>query len=74
MVDFNINLLSSGTKPEVSKFFDNLSSHFFAPCILQPTRFAKTYRTFVENIFINTIEFGSYSGNLTSSPPKKAFI
>ena len=66
MVDFNINLLSSDTKPEVSDFFDNLSLHLFAPCILQPTRLAKTYKTFIVNIFINTIEFGSYSGNFTS--------
>ena len=38
MGDFNINLLIRDTKPEVSKFFDNVSSHFFVPYILQPTR------------------------------------
>ena len=64
--DFSINLLSSDTKPEVSEFFDNLFSHFFASYILQPTRLAKNSKSLIENIFINTIEFGSYSGNFTS--------
>ena len=31
MGDLNINLLSSDTIPDASEFFDNLSSHFFAP-------------------------------------------
>ena len=66
MGDFNKNLLRSDTKPQVSEFFDNLSSHFFAPYILQPTRLAKNYKTLINNIFINTLEFGSYSGNFTS--------
>ena len=29
MGDFNINLVNSDTKPEVSEFFDSFSSHFF---------------------------------------------
>ena len=66
MGDFNINLLSSDTKPEVSESFNNLSSHFFVRYILQPTRLAKNSKTFIDNIFINTIDFGSYSGNFTS--------
>lgn len=56
MVDFNMNLPSSDTRPEVSEFFDNLPSHFFVPCIPQPTRLAKTYQTLIDNIFINTID------------------
>ena len=66
MGDFNINLLRNDTKPEVSKFFDNLLSHFFAPYIFQPTKFAKNSKTLIDNIFINTVEFGSYSGNFMS--------
>ena len=66
MGDFNKNLLRSDTKPQVSEFFDNLSSYFFAPYILQPTRLGKNYKTLINNIFINTLEFGSYSGNFIS--------
>ena len=85
--DQQISILSSDTKPEVSEFFDNLFSHFIASNILQPTRLAKNYKSLIENIFINTIEFGSYSDNFTSQisdhllqfailerPPKKASI
>ena len=36
---------------------------FFTPFILQPTRIKS--KTLIDNIFINTIEYPSYSGNLT---------
>ena len=56
MEDFSISLLNSDTKPDVSGFFDNLSSHVFAPYILQPIRLTKSYKKLIENVFINTIE------------------
>ena len=41
IVDFNINPLNKNTDPNVSDFYDILSSNFFAPYVLQPTRLAK---------------------------------
>lgn len=61
-----INLINSDTKPEVFEFFDNLSWHLFGPYILQPPRLLKKFRTLIHNIFINSIEFSSYPGSLTS--------
>ena len=39
--DFNINLLYAEANTNISEFYDNMSSHFFAPYILQPTRLTK---------------------------------
>ena len=61
-----INLMNSDTKPKVFEFFDNLPLHLFGPYILQPPRLLKKFKTLIHNIFINSIEFRSYSGNLTS--------
>ena len=69
MGEFNIYLVNSDTNPEVSEFFDNLYSHFFAPYILQPTRLAKNCKTFF--IFINSKEFGS---NILTSTAFDAFF
>ena len=41
MGDFNINLLNAETNTIISEFYDNMSYHFFAPDILQPTRLTK---------------------------------
>ena len=51
MGDFNINLINTDTNQQVSDFFDNMSSHHFAPYILQPTRIAKNSKTLIDNIF-----------------------
>ena len=68
MGDFNINLLNTDTDTDhnVPDFYDILSSNFFAPYILQPTRLVKISKTFIDNIFLNSIEFSTFSGNLTS--------
>ena len=63
MGDFNINLLNVESKPDVSEFHHIMSSHLFAPYILQPTRIAKNSKTLIDNIFLNSIEFDSFSGN-----------
>ena len=42
-------------------------SNFYQPHILQPTHFANHYKpSLIDNIFINSIEFGTISGNLIS--------
>ena len=43
--------------------FIKILSHFFSPCILQPTRHIS--KTLIDNIFLSTIEYVSYSGNIT---------
>ena len=66
MGDFNINLLNAETNIKISEFYDNMSSHFFAVYILQPTRLTKNSKTIIDNIFLNSIKFETFSGNLTS--------
>ena len=66
MGDFNTNLLNTDTDHNVSDFYDILSSNFFAPYILQPTRLTKNSKTLMDNIFSNSIEYNTFSGNLTS--------
>ena len=63
MGDFNIDLLKIDARDDFSDFFNLLSSHFFAPYILQPTR--PISKSLIDNIFLNTIEFSTHSGNLT---------
>ena len=63
MGDFNIDLLKIDTNEDANNFFTNVTSHFFTPFILQPTRIKS--KTLIDNIFINTIEYPSYSDNLT---------
>ena len=61
--DFNIDLLKYDIRDDFNDFYNLLSSHFFAPYILQPTR--PISKSLIDNIFLNTIEFSTHSGNLT---------
>ena len=63
MGDFNVDLLKSDKNDNIKDFYSTFSNHFCAPYILQPTR--PTSRTLIDNIFMNSIDFKSYSGNLT---------
>ena len=67
MGDFNIDLLKSehNIMMMANTFFNNLTTTFFTPYILQPTRLAS--KTLIDNIFINSIDFSSYSGNTYST-------
>ena len=62
MGDFNIDLLKSETDNKSLVFYNNLSSHFFTPYVLQPTRLHS--RTLIDNIFFNSLEYQSDSGNI----------
>ena len=62
MGDFNIDLLKYHTDNNSITFFNNLSSHFFTPHVLQPTRL--TSKSLIDNIFFNSLEYKSNSGNL----------
>ena len=63
MGDFNIDLLKIDSNTNTNIFYNNLTSHFFAPFVLQPTRLSS--KTLINNIFLNTIEYSAYNGNLT---------
>jgi hypothetical protein len=60
MGDFNINLLNSSNTS--SDFYDNMSSYFYTPFILQPTRLRS--KSLIDNIFLNSLDYHSTSGNL----------
>ena len=62
MGDFNIDLLKLVSHNESSDFYNSISSHFFTPYILQPTRLHS--KTLIDNTFFNSIEHQSISGNL----------
>ena len=59
MGDFNIDLL----KIDTMMIPINFSTHFFSPFVLQPTRLSS--KTLIDNMFLKSIEYPSYSGNLT---------
>ena len=63
MGDFNIDILKTDTNDNVNAFYNSVTSHFFAPYILQPTR--PVSKTLIDNIFINSVEYPPHSGNLT---------
>ena len=63
MGDFNINLLNCEIEKDCMSFFNIMQSNYLAPYVLQPTR--PSSKTLIDNIFFNSLEFNSYSGNLT---------
>ena len=61
MGDFHIYLLKMNSY-DSNESYNNLNSHFFTPFILEPTRLHSN--PLIDNIFFNTLEFQSLSGNL----------
>ena len=64
MGDFNIDLLKSNAKNVTSKFFEVVTSCFFVPYIQRPTRVVGACAALIDNIFMNSVEFVTVSGNL----------
>ena len=62
MGDFNVDLMHSDGGNAANDFYNNFSSYFFTPFVLQPTRLKS--RTLIDNIFLNSLEYSSSSGNL----------
>ena len=62
MGDFNIDLLKVESDNKSLVFYNNLSSHFFTPYVLQPTRLQSM--SLIDNIFFNSLEYQSSSGNI----------
>jgi hypothetical protein len=62
--DFNINLLNCESHDGTDDFLNTMSSYFFQPYILQPTRITDDSATLIDNIYFNSIEHVTISGNL----------
>ena len=67
MGDFNINLLNYGSHLETDDFVNTLGSYNFNPQILKPTRITHHSATLIDNIFFNSLEHLTISGNIISS-------
>ena len=64
MGDFIINLLNLETHHPTDDFINTLGSYFFLPQILQPTTVTDHSATLIDNIFFNSLEHHSVSGNI----------
>ena len=64
MGDFNINLVNYDSHPETNDFINLMVSHYLLPRILHPTRVTDHSAMIIDNIFFNTLEFDTLSGNL----------
>ena len=62
MGDFNVDLMKYDSHDDSNTFPNNLYSSSFTPYILQPTRLQS--KLLIDNIFVNTLEYPSYSGNI----------
>ena len=67
MGDFNINLQNCDSHAITGEFINLLSSYFFHPHTLQPTCITSHSATLIDNIFFNSLEFATYSGNILYS-------
>ena len=65
--DFNIDLLKYDTNSDCSDFLDAMYDNFLLPHIGVPSRVTSHSKTLIDNIFSNTIEDGSISGNLVTA-------
>ena len=65
--DFNINLLQYDRDTYTDNFLNLLISKFFQPHIIQPSKVVSNQKpSLIDNIFLNSIEFDTFSGNLTA--------
>ena len=62
--DFNINLLNTDSHTATEEFFDMITSYYFSPHILQPTRITHHSATLIDNILFNSTEHHTVSGNI----------
>ena len=62
--DFNLDLLKLDSHPDTDNFLNTLGSFNFQPHILQPTRNTDHSQTLIDNIFFNSLEHLTLSGNI----------
>ena len=63
--DFNINLLQIDSENSVSSFLDMIGSFALLPQVIYPTRITSNSRTLIDNIFFDSSNVETFSGNLT---------
>ena len=54
---------------QTDEFLNSVRSHFFQPHILQPTRITNHSATLIDNIFFNSLEYFTISGNIIYDIP-----
>ena len=64
MGDININLLNFESHTATEDLINSLGTYCFQPHILKPTRITDHSATLIDNIFFNSIEHHTISGNL----------
>ena len=64
MCNYGCNLLNFDSHSSTEEFFNTMTSYFFQPHIIQPTRITDHAATLIDNIYMNTIEYKTISGNL----------
>lgn len=62
--DFNLDLLKFESHPATDEFMTSLGTSSFQPYILQPTRITNHSVTLIDNIFFNSLENFTVSGNV----------
>ena len=66
MGDFNINLLNFESHTHTDEFINNMGVYCFQPHITQPTRITDHTATLIDNIYFNSIDHYTISGNILS--------
>ena len=52
--------------PATSDFINNMYTYFMNPQIIQPSRITDHTPTLIDNIFLNSVDYDTMSGNLSS--------
>ena len=60
----DINLVNYDSHPETNGFINLMVSHYLLPHILHPVRVTDHLAAIIDNIFFNTLELDTLSGNL----------
>ena len=74
MGDFNINLLNFDSHSPTDEFFNTMTSYFFQPHIIQPTRITDHSATLIDNIYMNIIEYKTISDHISDHLPNFILI
>ena len=67
MGDFNINLMKINIESNNSQFYNTICPDFFTSLVLQPSSVTDKSKALINNIFFNSFEFTTLSGNITHS-------
>ena len=62
--DFNISLLNFETHKPTEEIIDTMSINFYEPHMIKPTRITCYTATLIDDIFFNSLDFHTISGNI----------